>query len=272
MKLVAPSEDVKRRVAAAIPEARPGLPASFIFSMAKCGSTMLNRAVGQINAEAGIPDTNLPGVFFRLGVSPASWAKMDLRSFFADGHCHRGFRYLPHSLDQHKLLQQRKSVLLLRDLRDAATSHYFSKLHEHPVPGGGQGALAEQFVRDREALAAKSIDDHVVERARIFTKHWRHYMSVLPKDPALVRVYRYEDVIFRKRDFLTELYAFLEIDVSPEIIERAAAEVDVFPEKENVSSRVRVVKPGNYLEKLQPATIETLNAENREFLTAHGYL
>lgn len=272
MKLVDPTDDLKQRLARAVPAPRPGLPASFIFSMAKCGSTMLNRAVGLINAEAGIPDTNLPGVFFRLGVPPATWSKLDLRPAYADGWCHRGFRYLPHALADHGLLQQRKSVLLLRDIRDAATSHYFSKLHEHPTPGGGEGAFAEQFVRDRAALAEKSIDEHVIERARVFMRHWRRYISVLPKDPALLRVFRYEDVVFRKREFLTELYAFLEIDVPADAIERAAAAVDVFPEKENVKSRVRVVKPGNFREKLQPATIAALEAENHEFLVAHGYL
>jgi hypothetical protein len=257
---------------AALPRPQPGQPAIFVFSIAKSGSTMLNRAFEIICREADVPDTNLPGFFFRAGISRKEWVNYDLGSVITDGYCHRGYRYLPSFLHGHPLLKSRKSVLLLRDLRDAATSQYFSKKYEHPVPGRGKGERAEKFLREREKLQTVSIDEQVFNFARSYVKTWREYVDHLPIEEGLAKVYRYEDQIFEKKAFFRDVLDHFELDVSESIIDEAVAAVDIFPDEERVDKRARVVKPGNHREKLEPKTIDALNEQFREYLTALDYL
>lgn len=270
--LVKPPPDVVSQLEQGIGAGKPDMPAVFLFSPAKSGSTMLNRALKIVCDRAGLPETNLSLFFFNAGVPVKTWIRYDLRSFLKDGYCHRGYHYLPEFMARHDLLRERRSILLLRDVRDAATSHYYSIKHEHPVPGGGKGPRAEEFLLRREQLQATTIDDNVLDFATGYCSTWKAFARCLPIDEGLTKVYRYEDVIFSKREFLRDVVDHFQWDVSGKIIDAAVKRVDVFPEEENVNQRARVVRPGNHREKLKPETIALLNDACAEYLKEMSYL
>lgn len=272
-KLITPvPAEIESAIQQNFPERKNGMPACFWFSMPKCGSTMLTKVLRQVFASEKIPSFHFSGVFWEKGLTRSSWSNYDLRHHIVDGVAYYGFRSLPPFIAKSPYLKNRKSILLLRDPRDAATSHYFSKLYEHPVPGDGTGPAAEKYLRERALLAAKEIDAHVIDYVRCYMKNWRDYMNHLPMDKGTVKIYRYEDIIYHKLDFFREAFDFLEMPVQPEVLEAAVASVDIFPARERVYKRIRSVKPGNHIEKLKPETIEQLNVLFAEPLKKHGYL
>lgn len=272
-KLITPvPEEIENVIRQNFPVAKDGMPANFWFSMPKCGSTMLTKVLRQVFAGEKIPSFHFSGVFWEKGITRGSWSNYDLRHHMVDGVAYYGFRSLPPFIAKSPLLKNRKSILLLRDPRDAATSHYFSKLYEHPVPGDGTGPAAEKYLRERAKLAEQEIDAHVIDYVRYYMRGWRGYMESLPLKSGNVKIYRYEDIIYHKLDFFREAFDFLELSVRPELLEEAVAAVDIFPTRERIHSRVRSVKPGNHIEKLKPETIEQLNVLLAEPLKKHGYL
>lgn len=271
VRLAPPSETLYREVEESFPEPIER-PAVFFFSMAKCGSTMLTKAVKYCLEARGLPGFHFARFFWERGVVKSKWSRYDLRPFVRDGIVYYGFRSLPHFLAHSSLLQNRKSILLVRDPRDAATSHYFSKLYEHPVPGQGQGPAARKFLMEREKLQNMSIDDHVLRYSKTYLSAWTKYIENLPVQTGHSKIYRYEDIIFNKRAFFRDAFQFLEIDVPEGLIDKIVSKVDVFPQEEQVNKRIRVVKPGNHLEKLKPQTIEKLNELLHAPLNYHGYI
>ena len=271
-ELIPAPEGLSEEMAEAFPPPAADLRACFVFSMPKCGSTMLTKATESVMKDMGLPGFHFSRFFWPKGDRKSSWTNYDLRAHVKDGYVYFGFRSVPDFVARAPLLQQRPSIFLVRDPRDAATSHYFSKLYEHPVPGNGTGPAAEKFLREREELAKTEIDDHVVKYANAYLHNWQSYIDVLPLASGLARIYRYEDIVFSKRAFLEEAFGFLGIPATPASLDAAARKVDVFPETEQVDRRVRSVTPGDHRRKLKPETIETMNRLLDAPLRYHGYL
>jgi hypothetical protein len=69
-----------------------------------------------------------------------------------------------------------------------------------------------------------------------------------------------------------EIVSFFGWKCEDERIARLLAEVDVRPAAENAHAFIRKVTPGDHAEKLSPETIEFLNRELADVLTAFGYV
>jgi hypothetical protein len=85
------------------------------------------------------------------------------------------------------------------------------------------------------------------------------------------RIYRYEDVIYRKLDWIRDIVCFLTIDVSATALEHIASRHDLWPVQENPEQHVRQVRPGDYRRKLRPEIIEYLNANLSDCWRLLGY-
>ena len=214
---------------------------------------------------ADVPVVNIPNQLGIAGRWPAADEAIG-RIYRQDGYVFCGFRYLSEMIPPDALARRRK-VLLVRDPRDILVSYYYSMKFSHPVPT--EGERRDYFMSIRAKAQSLSIDDFVLSSATTETaERYRGYIPVLDRD---WRVYRYEDVVFRKRAWLTDLADYLALGLGEDEIFRIADKHDIFPEQEDVNKHVRQVKPGNYRVQLKPETIEALNHSLADIIEAFGY-
>ena len=239
-------------------------PSCYIFSYAKAGSVLLDGLVRDIVAVARAPSLNLSEQLFALGHSPND-CEFDWKSLFAPrGVVHYGFRnYPPYQLELH---DESPLVLLVRDPRDMLVSAYFSATKSHALPE--EGPHRSELELRREKASRLSVDDYCLAHINDYLTAFRHN-----REHGLDRaiVFRYEDIIFKKRQFVADLCEIMGVSLYPEEIDRIARTHDLVPEREDVNAHVRNVRPGDHRKKLRPGTIEALNDAFAEFMAAYGY-
>ena len=122
----------------------------FVFGAHKSGSTLLHNIFVDLCNTVKIPHVNYEGEIFRYGYSVKDVVTTDAL-FEQHGYGYIGFR-TPHLLDHSTLdLYRTKNILLVRDPRDALTSHYFSLRYSHAIPDTGRasGKAEERTERPR---------------------------------------------------------------------------------------------------------------------------
>jgi hypothetical protein len=243
--------------------------ACFAFSIHKAGSTLMNAMIQDVCRQAAIPAISIPDRLFAEGIGE-SWAN-DKRvlEVIEEGRVYHGFRYLaPVLLHPGLRLNERRSVLLVRDPRDALVSEYFSyggRHHSHRLPEKNR----EKFAERSEATKHLDIDEYVVAAAYGYRTKLDSYRKHLDLGRILLR--RYEDIYFDKHKFLSEIFEHFRIPVAPAILARVSAANDLRPDAEDPSKHVRKGTPGDHREKLKLETIGTLNEMFRESGAAFGY-
>ena len=104
------------------------LPSIFIVGLVKSGSTLLNRIMRPITAAAGLTYRSPADEMFKRGLN----FKKSTVDFEPFGYAYGGFRDLPWPLPDYA---GGRTVVLVRDPRDALTSFYFSMAYSHVPPG-----------------------------------------------------------------------------------------------------------------------------------------
>jgi hypothetical protein len=248
----------------------PPIPSSvgsvMAFSHAKAGSTMLNAILEMLCPHVGLTFASISGRLFERGVAMAS-AKVQTE-FHAKGYCYGGFRFFP--LFALPLLDTAKAIFLVRDPRDALVSLYFSKRDSHVLPPA-QTALGAQWTEERARAAATSIDDWVIQYYGRVVGPLAGYMAQGFTCRPNVTIYRYEDVIFRKRDWIADICDWYGWTVPASVIEAVAREMDIFPEREDPRKHIRQVHPGNHRQLLSDKTQDLLEVAFGPWLRAFGY-
>jgi hypothetical protein len=237
----------------------------FAFSLHKAGSVMLDRIITDMAEVAGIPAINIASQLFRQGFVEALLPPEVVGPvLMRDGYVFMGFRGLAPYISA-AALDGRRKALLIRDPRDMLVSLYFSHRYSHAVPR--KGGARDQLLALRSDAGRMEIDDYVLsDQPRFMIDNYRAYMRAVGPD---WRVYRYEDVIFRKRDWLADLAAFFQMDVGWDQLDRIADKHDLRPAEENVNAHVRQVTPGNHRKHLRARTIERLNETLADILCFH---
>ncbi len=105
---------------------------------------------------------------------------------------------------------------------------------------------------------------------RRYIRYFETYLDGLPNEN--LRVYRYEDVVFRKYEWLKDMLAYLDVDVPDERIRQVADANDIRPTEERSDQHIRQVTPGNYRKHLSEEAIAHLNEQFRPILERFGYL
>ena len=230
--------------------------ACFALSIHKSGSTLMHNMISAACLRNGIPSANIPHLLFNEGLRDADWdTDAGLLPFFEDGRVYVGFRSLPPLFARPGILQERKSVLLVRDPRDALVSQYFSfggRYISHARPARN----ASKFVSRLRTSAHLDIDAYVLAQAENYLGKLVAYQRALDFDNVLLR--RYEEVYFDKERFLADIFHHFGIPVPRCVIREVAAASDVRPLKERRGQHIRKGTPGDHREKLQPRTIERL--------------
>lgn len=237
------------------------LPSVFIVGLVKSGSTLLNRIMRPITMAAGLTYRSPPDEIFRRGLK----LREQTINFEPFGYAYGGFRELPWPLPD---FGADRTVLLVRDPRDALTSLYFSLAFSHVPPGTADSPkLLQAFEARRARALAMDIDAFVLEEA---DRHARLIKRALANTPRY-RLYRYEEIIFDKQAWTTDMVEYLGLTAPPGLISNVVARNDVVPAQDAPLEHVRHVTPGDHRDKLRPETIAALDARFAHLMKKMGY-
>jgi len=239
----------------------------FAFSMHKSGSSLFFGLLEDICNESirlGLKKhksyLSIPGILFKQGLGDKQLADSNLPSKFGftiddPNVIYGGFRFVPAFF--HGEIKENAIISgLVRDPRDALTSHYFSMLKSHIVPPGKAG---EEMLKKREELENIGINEFIANQ--IDSKFWlfrqQRIVDLAKRDGT--KFWRYEDVIFNKKDWIEDILDRVGIELPNESKINILKKRDILPSIENVNLHIRKVTPGDHKEKLSVTTIEKLN-------------
>lgn len=250
------------------PTKRPDLPSALVFAMPKSGSVLLDGIMRQLSDHVGVTYVSIMQEYFTIGLPDASMPAETARIFLPQGYCYGGFRYFPRRFEI-PILSQTRPVLLVRDPRDMVVSHYYSMRDSHPEPGKVLKTVKANMSM-RDLARALDIDEYVKRAAQTFRTFLTHYRSILCANHD-VRIYRYEDVIYEKADWVADIAAHFDWKVPRQKTDWIAAQHDLIPTEEVETQHIRQVHPGNYRKKLKPETIAWLDDFFKDEMAFFGY-
>jgi hypothetical protein len=240
------------------------VPSFFVFALYKSGSIMQDKIFEDICSYLKIPTLSIAKSAFHVGIEEGSFDEEVCNLFVDTGYCFYGFRYLPSYLKNFEL-ERFKKILLIRDPRDILVSHYFSMGKSHVIP---TGQIGDRLLKQREQVLKVEIDEYVIQQAPVFRNLFRQYTRI---EDNQFKLFRYEDVVFDKNKWIEDILEFLELEIEGNKIREIADKHNIFPKEENIFSHIRKVTPGDYKEKLKPATIEIINEIFKEILMKYDY-
>lgn len=246
-----------------VPEPTHSRPSCYVFAYAKSGSTLLDRMIRQYCGARDIATFSLNGEAFQKGVRPQEINPDALKCFSPEGVIYTGFRSYPAHFDLE--LDNCKIILLVRDPRDMLVSLFYSMVKSHPELRDTTGSWSKEI----EDADTKGLTNFVLERSFSYKMYHRRYSEALKGRE--VKVYKYEDVIYNKREWLIDILNYLEIKVEDHLVDAVVAKNDIIPDKEDDTQHVRQVHPGNYKKKLDQDTIIKLNRRMLDFLKEFDY-
>ncbi len=245
-------------------------PSFFAFALHKSGSTLMCKMIREALAKTDLPVVNVCGMAFAKGIRAGALDASMGAILHPDGYGYISFRqFLPDGTGFD--LTPVKKILLVRDPRDMVVSMYFSQKESHKIPQG-EGTASKGLVEKREKVQAQTLEEYIHSGQTVgqYVDRFQKYFDCLPGEN--LRIYRYEDVIFRKYEWLKDMLQFLDIKVPDRRIRKVAEENDIRPTEERTDQHIRQVTPGNYQKHLSEKTIEYLNELFRPILRRFGYL
>jgi len=244
-------------------------PSVMVLGLPKAGSTLLHGMMEAIAGPSGLTYFALAQKMYTSGVLPPQVPAEATKLFVPDGYLFGGFRGVPPQVEMPKWAPGR-TILLVRDPRDMLTSLYFSHAFSHRPPGGEEdGAARQQFDKQRAEAQALSVDDFALDRFRRILSLYKQIGRKLARVDH--KVYRYEDVIFDKANWLKDIVKTLKLSAGDDWVDANVARFDVVPQEERPDKHVRRVTPGDFKEKLKPQTIAKLDRAFADIYGKYGY-
>jgi hypothetical protein len=241
----------------------------FAFGLYKAGSSLLYRTLRQLARNTSVSYFDVLHKLREAGAiletSRFSETGIALLRNYLDrsGIVFGGWREFPTNYEL-PLRADTQTYLLIRDPRDMITSHYFSLKYSHLTTG----LEAKYILSERERLQHVDIDAFARSQAPPVARYFSNYA---PLEHTQLMLRRYEDIVFDRLAFVTELCSHFGIDASTAKKRMVAERNDERPASEDVHAHVRQVTPGDHAKKLSPATIEFLNAELADVLRKYDY-
>lgn len=249
---------------------RGDFPDCYAFSIHKAGSSLMHAMINQVCHFARIPGLSIPDTLFLEGISENIWGNDErIIDLIGPGRVYYGFRSLPKVLlNESVCLREKKSVLLVRDPRDALVSQYFSfggKNVSHKLPNKDKEAFLEKF----QTTSHMEIDQYVLHTAVNYRNKLNAYKNNLNFENVLL--FKYEDIYFDKRKFLGDIFNHFGILVESKLLDDVASKNDIRPAAEDAAKHIRKGTPGDHVNKLRPETINKLNTIFAEICEWYGY-
>ena len=249
-----------------LPPPHSSRPSVLAFSHNKAGSSMFYKILRELCDAVELTFVTIPGILFQGGTEVRSvQVEVELNE---TGYCYGGFRHFPNF--DIAMLDRARATLLVRDPRDALVSLYYSIRDSHPFPKS-DGELKRQMTASRATAKALSIDEWAIANHGAVSRSLEGYVAQRFASRPNVVIYRYEDIIFRKRDWIKDIATWYGWEIDDGTIDRIAAEADVFPKAADPTKHIRQVYPGNYTSKLKRVTQEVLTRQFEPYLTLFGY-
>ena len=158
-----------------------------------------------------------------------------------------------------KSLEDCKIVLVMRDPRDILVSGYYSSAYSHGVPSKG-GNKHDSFMAKRLATQESTIDEYAISESDRVYDIFSRYQTLLLDNYKNAYVTQYEEMVSNFEAWLTDLLNYCELNLSREFIQDLIEENEAKkPKEEDITKHIRKGVVGDYKEKLQPETIQTLN-------------
>lgn len=245
----------------AMPDSNSDYSSAYVFAFHKSGSTLIQSMLQDYCSVIGVPTFSLFDSVFRQGIS-TEFVQGDARVCLnKPGYIFTGFRHFPRfEFD----MRDRKAILLVRDPRDMLVSLYYSIKTSHPIPSADV-----KFKRQRQDALEINIDEFVLKRRGLFYNAFKEYMTALSGSD--LTIYRYEDVVYRKEEWLRDLVKNLSLKEIDSEIKSVATRSDIIPKAENEAKHIRQVHPGNHKKKLGKKTVDFLNDYFKDFMSEFGY-
>jgi len=251
-----------------VPSPSDKLPRSiFSFAIHKSGSVLLDNILLDLCAAASVPTISIDGICFAGGLRLQDLQpQAPIALLSRPGYCFYGFRGL-HKFMEKVDLASCKKVILVRDPRDVLTSYFFSMKFSHTVPPAG--ATRAGVLDQREAAHSLSIDEYVLSpKVAFFENNFRRYMTLEGDN---TKVFRYEDVIFDKRNWVAAINTWFALGVSEERVLAIADKHDIIPNQEDPNAHIRQVTPGNYKKNLTQGTVDAITRQYQDIMKHYGY-
>jgi Sulfotransferase domain len=241
----------------------------FALGPHKSGTVLMNGLLAELGRVSGLPFFDLPGAAFKQGIDVAHLKGVG-GLFSQKGICFGGFRTAWLGDDDLTIPPGGVAMVLLRDPRDILVSLFYSVAKSHTIPE--EGKIRDSMLAARDQAARSDIDEWVILHAEKMLpklERWANWIERHTEDE--IRVFRYEDVIFKKRLWVRNLALVLGLNCDPKIMDEIADRHDIQPGTENVGGHIRSVAPGNYKDKLKPDTISRLNETLKKPAKRLGY-
>lgn len=250
-----------------VPE--PGAGESvFVMAVHKAGSTLLNRVINPLARRSGRPLLALDLQLRQQGYPIAKAPPEVFGVWQQPGYIFGAIRTWHETFDTEDFRRDARKILLVRDPRDIATSLYFSQAKSHVAPP--EGELKEQFDKVRSEALSLSIDDYIQKgKANTVLDSMTSFTRLLGSQR--LNLFRYEDIIFRKREWILELARILQMKVPDQMLENILKQVDIVPTTEDPSKHIRRVKPGGFETKLSAESVRYIQDNYRTLFEAYRY-
>lgn len=146
-------------------------------------------------------------------------------------------------------------IIMLRDPRDVLVSMYYSMAFTHELPGNRK--RRKEFLKERDRILSITIDQFVVEKSEHFVFLYQQYFDILQVNKNYYFC-TYEKMIFNFDDWIRGIENYLGVEF--DMASKKVWKTEISPPTVENMSHKRKMLPGDYKNKLQPQTIEILNA------------
>jgi len=246
----------------------PHFPSCGVFAFPKSGSVLVNAVVRDLMAAVDVPVVDWAGHWFERGADMAS-VQVDLNQAFpGQGYCFAGFRQIPRCFLGASAIRRLRKVIVVRDPRDMLVSRYFSTKYSHGFKPRGTPQFAQligQLIEDGQF----DLDSYCLFYSWIVNSDFFTYREIIRDYNT--KIFRYEDFIYDKNILIYGICNWFNIQLVKEKLDSIAATYEAIPEVERPNDHMRQAHPGDYLRKLKPSTITTLNSVLSEYMSMFGY-
>jgi len=243
------------------------------FSINKAATQHVKKVLRKLAAENNLVPVHLHGYAFSVDKPYLDHLSEQEMESYKHIFKPRGFLYtvfggMIKNIDS---LSSYKILLTIRDPRDILVSGYYSAAYSHPIPPQESGKR-EAFLAKRNEVRKKSIDEFVLERSERVQDTFIAYQNRLVSKYNNVILLKYEQMATDYEGWLDTLSRQLQLTMSSGLkTQLIEANKQQAAKSEDKHRHRRKGQPGDYKEKLKPATIRQLNKQLKPVLDAFGY-
>lgn len=239
---------------------------SIVFiGMTRGGSSIISEIISVMAQSQGYEAVDIEGGHYDRGVPPEHISPQVFENIALNGYYYGPFRGASSPLRKADLRGLQK-IVVVRDPRDCLVSHYYAMKNIHTSFSIGKNI--DEMQKGREI--SLGIDDHCLDVVDDYREILRGLMSFLYRNSDAI-VYRYEDIFSNPMEWIMAMSARLGFVLSDEALAKAVVMADFVSASENEFAHKRQGRPGDHIQKLRGATIESISRSLEPELSLLGY-